>query len=186
MRLNTKNATYSYEDLYDAFYKPLKYLKVRQLRLKKVLVLGGGLASIPIMLQKKFKQNDTVYTLVELDDAVIKLAQEFVAEKYLKNIVFYCEDAYDYVKNCNETFDLIAMDIFLDISTPNKFRSLDFLKNLERILLPNGHLIYNTLNLDEISATLSQEFYENSFSTIFPNNQIIKTSGNNMLLYQKK
>ena len=185
LRLNTKNATYSYEDLYDAFYEPFRYLNISQLKLKKVLVLGGGLASVPIMLQKKFRQNDAIYTLVELDEAVIKLAQEFVAEKYLKNVIFYCDDAYDYVTECKEKFDLIAVDIFLDICTPNKFRSADFLNNLEKILAPDAHLIYNTLMLDDISAEMSNDFYKNNFSTIFPKNQQIRTKGNNMLLFQE-
>ena len=56
LRLNTKNATYSYEDLYDAFYQPFQYLKLKQLKLSKVLVLGGGLASVPVMLQKNLNK----------------------------------------------------------------------------------------------------------------------------------
>lgn len=186
LRLNTQNATYSYEDLYDAFYKPFKHLNIEQLKLKKVLVLGGGLASIPIMLQKKFGQNDTIYTLVELDAAVIKLAHEFLEKKYLNNLIFHCDDAFDYVENCKEKFDLIAVDIFLDISTPNKFRSVAFLRNLKKLLNPNAHLIYNTINLDDVSASLSREFYNNAFSNVFPQNKCLRTRGNNMLLYQVK
>ena len=138
------------------------------------------------MLQKKFKQNDTVFTVVEIDDAVIKLAQDFLAPKHLNKLIFYCDDAYDYAGVCTEKFDLIAVDIFLDISTPNKFRSKSFLQNLKKMLNPNGHLIYNTLNLDDVSAALSEDFYKNTFSVVFPQNKLLRTRGNNMLLFENK
>ncbi len=184
--LNTDNATYSYGDLYDTFYRPFKQLKFKEKNLQNVLVLGWGLGSIPIMLQKKFNQVATQYDAVEIDAEVIKLNKTYLPASLLSKSHFYCQDAYEFIMESTNKYDLICIDIFLDTVTPNKFRSQPFLEKAKQLLNPKGYLLYNTLTLDATLKKASEAFYKDTFSPTFPSAFIVKTPGNNMLIYQQK
>ena len=55
-QLSTANAIYSFEDLYDNFFDAFKKVNLDQYPIKNVLVLGLGLGSIPLMLEKNLKK----------------------------------------------------------------------------------------------------------------------------------
>ena len=57
IKLNTRLATYSFEDHYTAFVKAFERLQLKKDVPYRVLVLGYGLGSIPIILKKKFPIN---------------------------------------------------------------------------------------------------------------------------------
>ena len=68
--LCTENAVYSYDDLYYNFRGVFNKIDLNSLKVKDVLVLGLGLGSVPLLLEKIFKKNYT-YTLVEIDPVVV-------------------------------------------------------------------------------------------------------------------
>ena len=57
LKLEVPNAIYSFEDLYTSFSTTFEKLKIHELQLKTVLVLGYGLGSIPFLLKKNFIKN---------------------------------------------------------------------------------------------------------------------------------
>jgi len=185
LRLDSGNSTYSYEDLYDTFYLPFRKLEISKRHLNRVLVLGGGLCSIPFMLQQYFNQN-AIYEVVEIDDAVIQIARQFLLPEVLENINFHCTDAYDYVALDTQQYDLIAVDVFIDTNTPSKFRSLEFLENIKNRLSPDGLVVYNTMVNHEDLSRVSSVFYRSTFKQIFPEGFAIRTSGNRVLVYDKR
>ena len=75
-QLCTANAVYSFADLYDNFVKAFQRLQPAQLPIREVLLLGFGLGSIPLMLEKKFHCRIR-YTGVEADESVIWLAGKY-------------------------------------------------------------------------------------------------------------
>lgn len=183
-QLSTANAIYSYGDLYDNYNKTFQQLDLDSLNIETVLVLGFGLGSIPFMLEQKFKKNYH-YTGIEIDENVIYLAEKYVLSNLKSPIELYCTDAFAYVMQTQEKFDLIAMDVFLDDIIPNSFETQDFLEALKGLIEENGTLLYNRLSLTKQDLNATKVFFENDFIKTFPNGNYIDVGGNWMLMNKK-
>ena len=149
-----------------------------------MLVLGVGLGSVPVILQQHFGQK-AHYTAVEIDEVVIDLAKQFLPSPILNVTDFHCADAFDFVQNDENQYDLIAVDVFFDLDTPAEFRSDDFLEGLKKCLLQQkgSRIVYNTLTTDRGRNQSSMRFFQRSFSQHFPQSTFIETSGNRLLIY---
>ncbi len=185
-RLNTENATYSFEDLYDNYYKSFKKYDLQNRSLQKVLVLGLGLGSVPLMLLNHFQQNQAHFIGIDIDEVVIDLCRQYIPQNLSKRLTTFCEDAYHYVQIDDIQYDLIAVDVFLDDLTPMKFRSEVFLQNLKRLMHSKSLLFYNTMTISTHSYQQSHRFFEDRFLPIFPNAEILKMQSNRMLIVEGK
>lgn len=181
-RLNTENATYSFEDLYDNYFKSFKKYQVQNHSLQKVLVLGLGLGSVPLMLDRHFGQHQTHFYGIDIDEVVVELCRQYLPQKLSKRLTTFCEDAYDFVEREKMQFDLIAVDVFLDDLTPMKFRSVDFLQNLKRLMHSNSLLFYNTMTVSTDAYHESYHFFEDRFLPVFPNAEVYHMQSNRMLV----
>lgn len=180
-QLSTANAVYSYGDLYDNYRKIFERMNLPNSQIEKVLILGFGLGSVPFMLEKKFEQKYH-YTGIEIDENVVYLAEKYVISELNSPIEIYCADAFSFVMQTSEKFDLIAMDVFLDDIIPNNFQSQEFLIALKDLIEENGLLLYNRLSLTEQDQNDTQAFYESEFLTVFPNGTYLDVGGNWMLM----
>lgn len=180
-RLDTQNAIYSYEDLYTNYYYSFKQLKVETLAIQNVLVLGLGLGSIPVMLEKHFGKTYH-YTAIEIDEEVLRLAHKYSLSALQSNIEYICTDARLFVEQCDRQFDLVCMDIFMDDMVPLRFEQSDFLQQIKTLIAPNGLLMYNRLFNTPKDKLSSKRFYEQAFLEVFPNGTYLDVDGNWMLL----
>lgn len=180
-QLSTANAVYSYGDLYDNYFKAFRKKGVLKSNIETVLVLGFGLGSIPFMLEKKFGKKYH-YTGIEIDENVIYLAEKYVLHDLKSPVELFCADAFAYVMQCREKFDLIAMDVFLDDLVPNQFESSEFLNALKGLIAENGTLLYNRLSLTDEDLENTQFFFEHQFKPVFPNGIYLDVGGNWMLM----
>lgn len=179
--LCTKNAVYSYDDLYVNFRDSFQQLDLEEYGIRNVLVLGLGLGSIPLLLEKKFKKKYT-YTLVEIDQKVIDLATKYRLDELKSSYSVICIDALEYVKTCSEQFDLVAIDIFIDDQIPSAFESIEFLENVKKVLSPNALLMYNQLTYNDALLSKTALFFQQKFKSVFPEAIFLSLSGNKMLL----
>jgi len=180
IRLDSENATYSFEDKYRTFHTSFQNTKMADKRLDKILVLGLGLGSIPIMLEKSFDQNLHKIVGVELDPEVINLAEKYMPAELVAKSEFICEDAS--IFQTDQQFDLVAFDVFLDDETPASFRSKNYLLRLKKSLNSEGLIFYNTLKYTHDLDMQSKGFYEETFKKVFPSAFTIETNGNRMLV----
>ncbi len=180
-QLSTANAVYSFEDLYTNFSRAFERLHLEERNIQKVLILGFGLGSIPSMLEQKFKKNYH-YTAVELDEAIVYLANKYTLPQLQSPIEILCADAYAYVLQCEQQFDMICMDVFLDDTTPPHFKSVEYLQVLRDLLSPNGILLYNCLAATEEALEATRTFYETQFKIAFPEANYFDVGGNWMLV----
>lgn len=183
-QLSTANAVYSYGDLYDNFSTAFRHINLDQLPGKRVLLLGLGLGSIPYMLETVFQKNFQ-YTAVEIDESVVYLAHKYVTSELSSPIQVICADAFLYVQQCQEQFDLIAMDIFLDDLIPAAFEQPAFLNKLKQLIRPDGLIMYNRLAYTDKDLTSAKIFYDQVFHPIFPSGIFLEVKGNWMLLNEK-
>jgi len=179
--LSSANAVYSYGDLYNNFTRTFQKLDFKRADIQNVLVLGFGLGSIPFMLEKVFKKNYR-YTGVEIDENVIYLANKYVLPELKSSIEIFLADAYPFVFQNREQFDLIALDVFLDDKVPPKFEETEFLQQLKKLLTASGILLYNRLSLSKKDVRLTNTFFEEKFKAVFPDATFRDMGGNWMLV----
>ena len=146
--LDTARVNYSFGGLHKVFQTAFSRFKIRGRELKNVLILGFGGGSIASILQDEYKK-DCAIAGVEKDPEIIALAKKYFSVDKYKKLTLYCEDAYEFVQRCDKKFDLIAMDIFVDIDIPEKFLDDTFLSAVSNLLSANGILFYNLVVYNE-------------------------------------
>jgi len=182
-QLSTANAIYSYEDLYTNFYKAFQQVQLPDNQ-SNILLLGFGLGSIPRILERKFHKTYH-YTAVELDEAVLYLAQKYTLPQLSSSIETICTDAYAYVQQSEQKYDMICMDVFLDDTIPEQFQTIVYLQALKQRLSPNGILLYNCLAASQEDQLSTKTFYETQFLKVFPNSRYLDVDGNWILVNGK-
>jgi spermidine synthase len=182
-QLLSKNAIYSYADLYDNFTKTFRAIHLDALHIKNVLILGYGLGSIPEILERVFKKKYH-YTAVEIDSEVVRLAQKYTIPTLKSKIDLICSDAYLYIQEANpqKQFELICIDIFLDESVPKPFLNIVFLESVAKLLAPNGVLMFNLLAHTQEARQFGNLYYDLIFSSVFPHGYCFDTDTNYILV----
>ncbi len=182
-QLCTDNAVYSFEDKYDNFGIAFKRIDLSPLQGGSGLVLGFGLGSVPILLQKH-GIDDCLIKGIELDEHVIELAAKYGLDKIHLPLELIATDAAIYVElqQAQPTFDLIAVDVFEGDVIPDAFQSISFLEKCKSLLTPEGMLLYNTLAATDKDKEMSEEFFFEKFAVVFPGAELMDVRGNYILL----
>lgn len=180
--LTSENAIYSWDDLYHNFYRAFEHIGKEKIRSwDNVLVLGLGLGSIPYMLEKKFSAACS-FTFVEIDNAVIELAEYYSLPRLSSAYEIHNEDALEFISNCTEKYDCICVDIFQDHKIPVEFNSPEFISAIRGLLLPGGIAISNRLRSNDNENPDTPCYYEDVFSKAFASSEKLTLPYNNMLL----
>jgi predicted RNA methylase len=179
-KLVSKNAIYSYADLYDNYYKAFEEINFNTISPSSILVLGLGLGSIPFMLEKKFNINAS-YTCIEIDPEIIRLFNKYIRMSLKSKLDIINDNATSFLKNHNKSYDIICMDIFEDAHIPIEFETLEFIKQIKNLLSTKGILIYNRLAENKNDLIYNLDF-DSKFITIFPNRYIVKMDSNWMYI----
>ncbi len=182
-QLYTEHAIYSFGDLYNNFRITFEKIALDQYAIEKVLVLGHGLGSIPYMLEKTFHKKYH-YTGVEIDEEVIYLANKYVMQDLDSPQQMICADAYAYVAQCSEKFDLIAIDLFFDNIIPVKFEDLAFLEKIASLLNPGGLVLINRLADLPQAKEKTKLFFEQQFLQVFKTGRYLEVEHNWVLINQ--
>ncbi|MEY4935213.1 MAG: hypothetical protein RIS64_1572 [Bacteroidota bacterium] len=183
-QLLSKNAIYSYADLYDNFTKTFQAMDLNALKIKNVLILGYGLGSIPEILEKLFNKRYH-YTAVEIDSEVVRLAKKYTIPTLKSKINLICSDAYLYIQTATpqkQSFELICIDIFLDEAVPKPFLNINFLENVAELLTPKGVLMFNLLAHTQDARKFGNLYYDLVFSSVFPHGYCFDTDTNYILV----
>ena len=142
--LSSARAIYSHGDLYHNFVQTFKKVDWNQIPGDKALLLGFGLGSIPMILEKQGR--DFKYTAVEKDPNVIYLASKYTLPLIDSPVHLYEADAGQFVQQQTpKTFSVICMDIFLEDLIPSHVQKKAYIEQLKILLLPRGVLFVNTL-----------------------------------------
>lgn len=180
-QLYTENAVYSYGERYSNFRRAFEAVQLDDPPNKEVLILGLGLGSIPWMLERNFGKRYH-FTAVEIDEEVISLAGKYILSRLHSPMQVICADALVYVELCDQQFDLICMDIFLDDVVPPDFESPEFLQNLAGLLKPSGLLLFNRLAATRGDRSSSVRYFRKVFSAVFPNAAFLSTRDNLVMI----
>ena len=179
LRLTTHDAIYSYDDQY------LNYTKTFQkIRLPEdgadVLILGFGLGSIPIMLEKKFKKKYN-YTAVEIDETVLSLFSRYQMSRLNSSLEIHQGDAAQFMRTQTRQYDIICVDAFVGEFVPDHLKEDEFLENLKRAVAPDGLILWNMLydtkfqknEVDHFAGKVFAKHFPDAFTYVIMGNIII-------------
>jgi spermidine synthase len=133
---------------------------------RRVLILGlGGGAMVHFL---KHHQPDVKVNAVDIDPVVVRLADERFGVRSEGNVRITTGDAFVYVRQTDERYDVIYLDAYLKPSAdtdatgvPLRLKTLDFYKQLREKLADDGLAVFN-LNvhdrLDDDLATIGEAF----------------------------
>lgn len=184
LKLSAGAAVYSEEDNYYNYTEIFKVLKIKDKNFNKVLVLGLGLGSIPVMLENKFKKFYQ-YDLVDIDPAIVQLFQKYVYPDLKSKHSVIQTDALEFVKSCSCKYDLICIDLFINRHIPDQFIRMDFIQNLRNIMMDNGIIIYNRIEPESKEEIEQTQNFETNFQTYFPTYKKYRIVHNKMYVGEK-
>jgi len=115
---------------------------------RRVLIVGlGGGAMVRFLTHHEPQVH---IDAVEIDPAVVRLADEYFGVRSGGNVRVHTADAVAFVESTTDRYDLIFMDAFLrpasDTDTtgvPTRLKTLAFLGRLKRALAPGGVVAFN-------------------------------------------
>lgn len=174
-QLNAGRVNYSYGPLHDAFRKYFHKDHPTIDNNSKVLVLGLGGGSVVKILQDEYNINCR-FTGVDADPAVIDAANKYFGLAKVPNLEVIVDDAYDFITDCSNQYDLIVVDIYIDDCIPRKFETLQFIRLLSNCLRKDGKVVYNKLQHSQDESGLKK--LTNYFRTVFTDVKVHKVSVN--------
>lgn len=138
--LNSQNANYSYGSLQRILKFGLE--KIDLSKVHSILILGMGGGSVIETLRNDFNFTNVIEA-VELDPVIIEIAKtEFgITENEYQKI--HCTDAFDFVKTNTKQFDIIIVDLYIDLTVPDKFLSTAFWEQVLKSKSSKGYIIFN-------------------------------------------
>ena len=115
---------------------------------RRVLIVGlGGGAMVRFLTHHEPQVH---IDAVEIDPAVVRLADEYFGVRSGGNVRVHTTDAVKFVESTEELYDMILMDAFLRPSSetdatgvPTRLKTLAFLVRLKRALAPGGVVAFN-------------------------------------------
>lgn len=180
--LDTVNANYSYGSLQKIL--EIGLTKVDLHSVENLLILGMGGGSIIKSLRETFEYQKNIVA-VEIDPAIIKLANEEFGIIPSEKLQVIEEDAINFVKTSKEKFQLIIIDLFIDLKVPPVFYEKEFCASVASLLQKKGFIIFNAgVNLDKKSKTIDEII--TNFGSDFEIRTFSKVNKTNTLLIAQK
>ncbi len=149
--LNTKNANYSYGSLQAILKFGLEKIELKHMNSILLLGLGGG--SVIETLRQDFNYQKQI-TAIDIDPVIIEIAKTEYQFESNSNTTIICEDALKFIKDNTSKFDLIIIDLFIDITVPKQFLELSFWEHVIKSKSTNGVILFNASLEDKKSNQL--------------------------------
>ena len=169
LMLSTSSAIYSFGVNYYPFTKSLKKIKKEIPFVTSFLLLGTGLGSALKILQENY-QCYPKSTLVDFNQTLLDLSKELMELNAKQNVEWVCQEASFYIEQHLDQYDLIGIDIFVDMSVPLFVKSSEFISKIKKRLTPQGIALFNLT----FTSSNEQLIVENRLKTTFNHVEPIK------------
>ncbi|MEY4010938.1 MAG: hypothetical protein RIT22_62 [Bacteroidota bacterium] len=165
--LDSENTNYSYGSLQRILRLGLKTIGFRQIRkMNTILVLGVAGGSVIKTLNDEIQFKGKIIG-VEIDPEIIKIANSYFQLNQIPNLSLLNTDAFEFVLQANDKYDLIIVDIFQDTKMPSFLFENFFTQRLCALLQEKGCILFNTMVLSEKDNQRNKkycnEFYQPNF-----------------------
>ncbi len=147
---------------------------------KRILIIGLGGGSLPMTFADLFPS--AKIDVVEIDEAVVKVAREYFFFEENENTTVYVDDGRPFIKRASirrQSYDYIILDAFSGDYIPEHMLTQEFLEEVKSIMTEDAVLVANTFSTsglyDHESVT-----YQKVFGEFF--NFKLPTSGNRIII----
>lgn len=125
---------------------------------KKVLLIGGGTYTLPMMLTNKYP--DSRIDVVEIDPKLDEVATRFFDYKASERIRLVHADGRTFLNENREQYDLILIDAFSSMVPPFQLTTREAVQRLAHSLAPDGVVAVNLIGarVGELSAFTNAEY----------------------------
>jgi spermidine synthase len=151
--LNTKNANYSYGSLQRILKFGLEKIELKKVHSVLLLGLGGG--CVIETLRNDFNYKKSI-TAIDIDPKIIAIAKTEFNLVENDQLTIICDDALHFMQSNTTKFDLIIIDLFIDVKVPDAFLKLAFWQDVIKASSTNGSLLFNASLEKEKSNALNQ------------------------------
>jgi spermidine synthase len=166
--LNSQNANQSNGTLKYALHHAFSHFKwYEKTNVNQILILGFGLGSAYDLLSPIYP--NAKFVGIENNEAIYNFYQNI--KPHNSQLKLHLIDAQDFIAQCNDSFDLILIDIFNDEEIPDFIIHPSFWEQCHQALNPNGSILWNTLNSNQIETKHPKihEFFDTFWDTITNN-----------------
>ncbi|KAB1158062.1 spermidine synthase [Flavobacterium luteum] len=147
--LDSKNTNYSYGSLQRILRKGLKSIGFEKINtMNHILVLGVAGGSVIKTLVNEVGYKGKI-TGVEIDNAIISMANTYFKLDKIPNLEICIDDAFEFVLKTKNQYNLIIIDVFQDTKMPNFLFERFFTDRLDIILSNFGIILFNTMIVEE-------------------------------------
>ena len=180
--LDSKNTNYSYGSLQRILRKGLKFIGFEKVKaMNNILVLGVAGGSVIKTLVNEIHFEGKI-TGVEIDKAIIDIANEYFHLDKIQNLEIVIDDAFEFVLKTKDKYDLIIIDIFQDTTMPNFLFESFFTDRLCLILQSKGFILFNTMLLNDKQKQLNMDFFNAFISSKYVVKKLHKVEEMNELI----
>lgn len=147
---------------------------------KRILIIGLGGGSLPMTFTDLFPAAQI--DVVEIDEAVVKVAKEYFFFEENENMQVYVDDGRPYIKRASirkQTYDYIILDAFSGDYIPEHMLTEEFLEEVKSIMTDDAVLVANTFSTSRLYDHESVT-YQRVFGEFF--NFKLPTSGNRIII----
>jgi spermidine synthase len=118
---------------------------------ERILMIGLGGGTLPAALAEIYP--DARIDVVEIDPAVVRVAQEFFSYVPSANTSVFTQDGRVFIKRAalrGDTYDLIMLDAFNGDYIPEHLMTREFLEETRSLLAPGGAVVANTFSISQL------------------------------------
>lgn len=182
--LNSGAINYSYGSLQKILEQGLQKLLMGK-NIKSILILGLGAGSIIETLRQSFQINAPI-TAVEMDADIIQIARDEFQLDQWQQVHIVQQDAFEFMMNNQNAFDLVVIDLFLHNKIPTKATEILFIQHLSKSFNLGGVGIFNTLR--ETLSVNERKKLEEKFVSLGFKTRVMEEIGftNDLILLEKK
>ncbi len=171
--IDTKESPY----LFQRYWKLIEQYKSN---IGSALMVGGGTFTVPQKIQDEYP--DANVTVVEIDEVVTKVAQQYFDMDKYPEINVVISDARWFSNNDTERYDFIFVDAYNgSYSLPSHLATVEYFQTLKGRTEPDGLVMMNVIgNEDGPMSEVFLAIYK-TFETVFGEVHVFKTppeSGN--------
>ena len=149
---------------------------------QSILVIGLGGGSIPMTFADLFPSAQI--DVIEIDDAVVKVAKEYFQFNESQNMRVFVGDGRPFIKRAGlrgEKYDYIVLDAFSGDYIPEHMLTREFLEEVKAIMTDESVLVANTFSTSRLYDHESVT-YQRAFNEFY--NFKLPTSGNRIIIAQ--
>lgn len=151
--LNTKNANYSYGSLQEILKFGIEKIDLEKMNSILLLGLGGGCVIETLLEEFNYKNK---ITAVEIDPSIIEIAKNEFNINNNPNLEIICVDALQFILQNSKEYDLIIIDLFIDIEMPEQFLNISFWKGIMKRNTKKGSILFNASLKNEKEKKLNE------------------------------